>query len=305
MGKGHEIGKVQELSYELMIGDVMTCDVITVAPNDRVADLREVFHKNRISGTPVMEDGRLVGIISVEDFIKCLASGEMNCFVMNKMTRKIEVLYADEPVVHAIDKFHKCGFGRFPVLDRDTARLVGILSIGDIVRGLLKRLEIDYHEEEIRRYRASHIFEDIIADKTSLHLRYYIVGGDFDHAGRPASTLKKTLGRLGFHPRVARRVAIASYEAEINIVAFARTGEIRARVHAQYIQVQAVDRGPGIADIEQAMQPGFSTAPQAVRDLGFGAGMGLHNIKKTSDEMILESKVGEGTDLRMTFYLYR
>lgn len=305
MGKDRGISRVQELTYELKVGEVMTEEVITALPDSRVGELREVFRVNKISGTPVVDGERLVGIISIEDFIKCLADGEMDCAVEKKMTKEVEVLYPDEAVVHAINKFQRSGFGRFPVIDRKTGSLVGILSKGDIIRGLLKKLEIDYQEEEIHRYRASHIFEDILADKTVITLRYNVLGGDFDRAGVPASTLKKTLTRLGFPPQVVRRVAIATYEAEMNIVVFAEKGEIVSHIHPEYIQIQAKDKGPGIEDIEQAMQLGFSTAPEWVRELGFGAGMGLSNIQKSADKMVLKSRVGEGTNLRITFYRER
>ncbi len=305
MGKDQGIGRVQELTRELKVGEVMTRNLITVAPDNRVGDLRELFRVNKISGTPVVDGGRLVGLISIEDFIKCLANGEMDCPVGMRMTENVEVLYEDEPVVHAINKFQRSGFGRFPVIDRKTGSLVGILSKGDIIKGLLKKLEIDYHEEEIHRYRASHIFEDILADKTSIYLRYDVRGGDFDDAGVSASTLKKTLSRLGFHPQLVRRIAIATYEAEMNIVVFAQKGQILARIHTEYIQIQSVDSGPGITDIERAMRPGFSTAPEWVRELGFGAGMGLCNIQNSADKMVLKSKVGEGTNLRITFYRER
>lgn len=305
MGKDQGIGRVQELTRELKVGEVMTRNLITVAPDNRVGDLRELFRVNKISGTPVVDGGRLVGLISIEDFIKCLANGEMDCPVGMRMTENVEVLYEDEPVVHAINKFQRSGFGRFPVIDRKTGSLVGILSKGDIIKGLLKKLEIDYHEEEIHRYRASHIFEDILADKTSIYLRYDVRGGDFDDAGVSASTLKKTLSRLGFHPQLVRRIAIATYEAEMNIVVFAQKGQILARIHPEYIQIQAVDTGPGIPDIERALRPGFSTAPEWVRELGFGAGMGLCNIQNSADKMVLKSKVGEGTNLRITFYRER
>lgn len=299
------IGRVQELTYELRVGEVMTTNLITVSRGDRIADLREIFRVNRISGTPVMDGNRLVGIISIEDFIKCLANGEMDCLVEDKMTQKVVVLYPDEPVVHAINRFQICGFGRFPVVNRDDGRLVGVLSKGDIIRGLLKKLEIDYQEEEIHRYRASHIFEDTVADRKALTLEYDVKGREFANAGKASSSLKRTLSRLGFHPQLVRRVAIASYEAEMNIVIFAEEGKISATVLAEHIQMRAKDKGPGIPDIEQAMQPGFSTAPEWVRELGFGAGMGLCNIQKSADEMVLKSRVGKGTDLRATFYLRR
>ncbi len=296
-------GRVQELTYELKVGDVMVKEVVTVTPDSQVGELREIFRANRISGTPVVDGDTLVGIISIEDFIKCLASGEMSCLVKDKMTRKVDALYADEPVVHAVNRFQTSGFGRFPVLERGSGSLVGILSKGDIIRGLLRKLEIDYQEEEIHRYRASHIFEDTVADRKSLTLEYDIKGKEFDHAGKASSSLKRTLSRLGFHPHVVRRVAIASYEAEMNIVVFAEEGQISARVHSDSIHLRAKDKGPGIADIEQALQPGFSTAPEWVRELGFGAGMGLCNIQKSADEMDLRSEVGKGTNLLLRFRL--
>ncbi len=96
---------------------------------------------------------------------------------------------------------------------------------------------------------------------------------------------------------------IAAYEAEMNIVIFTDGGQISVRVEPEYIKIEASDRGPGIPDIEQAMQPGFSTAPEWVQELGFGAGMGLANIKKCADKMVLTSQVGKGTNLKATIYL--
>ncbi|HID90168.1 MAG TPA: serine/threonine protein kinase, partial [Anaerolineales bacterium] len=103
--------------------------------------------------------------------------------------------------------------------------------------------------------------------------------------------------------RIVRRVAIASYEAEMNIVIYADEGEITAEVRPEQIRIVAADKGPGIPDIEKAMEPGFSTAPEWVRELGFGAGMGLPNIENCADEMNLESTVGVGTRLEILIYL--
>ena len=298
-----EITRVQELTYELKVKDLMTTDVATVSPKDTMNELREILRIRRISGTPVVEGNQLVGIISIEDLIKCLAGGGMDAPIEEKMTKEVETLYADEPLVHAVSKFNRYGFGRLPVIERDQGKLVGILTKGDIIKGLLKKLEIEYHEEEVRRYRASHIFEDIVADKTSLHFQYNIVGQDFNRAGESASGLRKTLSRLGFHPQIVRRVAIVAYEAEMNIVIFTNGGQISAQVQPELIKIEASDTGPGIPDIERAMQPGFSTAPEWVQELGFGAGMGLPNIKKCADKMILTSQVGKGTKLKATIYI--
>ena len=169
-------------------------------------------------------------------------------------------LYADEPLVHAVGRFSQLRFGRFPVVNRE-GELVGIITQGDIVRAMLKRLEVDYHEEEIHRYRASHIFEDILADQVALGLRLPR-GGRGLYAGRGSlQRAEETLTRLGIHPHVIRRVAVATYEAEMNIVIHTEGGEIVAEVRPDHIKIEATDHGPGIPDIERAMQPGFPPRP--------------------------------------------
>ena len=296
-----EITKLQELAYELKVGQAMTKEVITVSPYSTMAEFMEVLRVNRISGTPVLEEGRMIGIVSIEDLIKALAAGELNATVGEKMTPNPVTLYADEPLVHAVSKFSELRFGRFPVINR-AGELVGIITQGDIARAMLRRLEVDYHEEEIHRYRASHIFEDIIADEIALVFGYRVAARDFERAGEASSGLKRTLSRLGIHPRVIRRVAVATYEAEMNIVIYTDGGEIVAEVRPGRVRIEALDKGPGIPDIEQAMQPGFSTAPEWVREMGFGAGMGLPNIQASADEMKLESTVGVGTYLDIIIY---
>ncbi|MHC4687491.1 MAG: CBS domain-containing protein, partial [Planctomycetota bacterium] len=215
-----QFSKTQELVYELKVSDAMTRNIITAIPNTLMSELGEVLRSNRISGTPVVEGDKLVGIISIEDFIRWLAKGAKDCPIKDRMTTDVKKLYADEPLIHAVSKLEQTSFGRFPVVDRENERLVGIITKGDIIERLLQKLEIDYHEEEIHRYRASHIFEDIVADKASLTFQSYVKSKDFDRAGEASSGLKKTLERLGLHPQIVRRAAIASYEAEMNLVIF-------------------------------------------------------------------------------------
>lgn len=303
MARRKKFTKIQELVYELKVGDVIKKDVITVSPKALMSQLREILRSKRISGVPVMNGKKIAGIISIEDLIKHLANREPDCPIEKKMTRNVKVLYNDEPLTHAIERFETTGHGRFPVLNRKNGKLVGVITKGDIIEGLLKKLEIDYHEEEIHRYRASHIFKDIIADKTMLILQYDVRGGNLKRAGESASGIKKALGRLGIHPHILRRVAIAAYEAEMNIVIFTDGGKITVKVEPGQILLEAEDSGPGIPDIKKAMQPGFSTAPDWVRELGFGAGMGLCNIKNCSDRMELKSTVGKGTHLEVKISL--
>ena len=229
----------------------------------------------------------------------------MEATVGERMTRDPLTLRSDEPTVHAANFFASYHFGRFPIVDGD-GTLVGILTRGDIIQGLLKKLETEHHEEEIRSYRASHIFEDIVSERTSILLRYDVRARDFDHGGEASSKIKRALGRLGGSPEVVRRAAIVAYEAEMNIVIHADIGgEMLAEIQPEQILIRAVDTGPGIHDIEQALQAGFSTAPEWIRELGFGAGMGLSNIRRFADEMRLESPLGRWTSLEIVVYLTR
>lgn len=300
-----KITRVQELIYELKVEQAMTKDVIKVHPKKRMGELREILRVNRISGIPVVDEDKLVGIVSMEDFIKCLADGKIDAFIKDRMTKKVETLYAEEPLIHAVNKFNRYGFGRFPIIERGSGKLVGIITKSDVIKTLLKELEVNYHEEEIHHYRSSHIFEDMIASKTTLIFEYNIAGQDFKRAGESASGLRKSLARLGIHPQFLRRVAIATYEAEMNIVIFTSGGCITAYIKPDEIRVEAIDSGPGIPDIEQAMQPGFSTASPKVQEWGFGAGMGLPNIKKCADKMYINSTVGKGTKLEVIIYTRR
>lgn len=298
-----EITRLQELAYEVKIAEVMTKDVISVSPENTMAELRVVLREHRISGTPVLDQGELVGIISVEDLIKALAAGEMDARVGEKMTRNPVTVRADESVVMAIRYFNRHGYGRFPVVDRD-GKLIGILTRGDIIRGLLKQLEMEYHREEALRYRVSHIFEELISDLTSITLRCRVEAQDFDRAGEASSKIKRALTRLAVPPQIVRRAAIVTYELEMNIIIHTTEGgEILAEVQPDRIIIRAVDTGPGIPDIAQALQPGFSTAPDWVREMGFGAGVGLNNVQRCADEMLIESPGSRWTWVKTVIYL--
>jgi len=297
------VTKSQELVYELKIGDIMTRQPITVGPDCLMSELKEILRVKRISGVPVLEAGELVGIISLEDLIVALERGETGARVGDRMTRRVQTVYADESVIQAVNCFARHGYGRLPVVDRQ-GHLVGIVTQGDVVRGLLRQLDVQWQEEEIHRYRASHIFEDIESDQTGLVLRYKVVARDFVRGGEASSKLKRALERLGARPQLMRRVAVAAYEAETNLIIHTDTGgDLIAEIQPDRIRVVALDTGPGIADVQQALQPGYSTAPDWIRELGFGAGMGLTNIKACADEMRLESRLGVGTRLEAVFNL--
>jgi anti-sigma regulatory factor (Ser/Thr protein kinase) len=182
--------------------------------------------------------------------------------------------------------------------------LTGIITKGDINHGLLKELQQDYQAEEIKRYRASHLFEDIASDRTSLILRYTIEPRNFTQGGTASSSIKRVLLRLGANPQIARRCGIAIYEAEMNLVIHTTNGGvIQAEIEPHLISMEAIDDGPGIEDTELAMKPGYSTASEEVREMGFGAGMGLTNIQRCVDEMSIKSAPNNGTRLEMKIFL--
>jgi len=296
--------KIQELIYELPIERVMKKGVIRVSPETTMTELKEVLRVNRISGVPVMEGERLVGVISIEDLIKALVEGDVEAPVRKRMTTRLITVRENESVVEAVKRFTQYKVGRLLVVD-EQGRLTGILTGGDITRGLLGAISLDYHAEEISRYRAKHIFEDIVSDQTSLILRYKVEAKDFKKGGTASSKIKRALDRLGGVPEVIRRVAISAYEAEMNLIIHTdHGGELIAELQPEVIRIVAIDQGPGIPDVDQAMSPGFSTAPNWIRELGFGAGMGLMNIKKCADAMTLESTVGVGTRMEIVIYLH-
>ncbi len=301
------VSKTQEMVYEITVGEVMASKMVSIGPDQTMADFRGVLRDNKISGTPVVEDGKLVGMISIEDLINALTDNSINAPVRNRMKTRVECLYDDELLVHCIAKFSKYGYRRYPVLNRKE-ELVGIVTKGSIVEGLLRKLEIEYEQSETKaaavrqRPTMRKFFEDVFADEISFTFKYFVSGQTLQHAGKAASELKNALKKLGVCPPLLRRIGVATYEAEINLASYTQGGEIRAQVEKWGIIVEAVDSGPGIPDVELAMKPGYSTAPEWVRELGFGAGMGLVNIKKCADEMELKSSVPEGTRLTLQFY---
>lgn len=133
-----------------------------------------------------------------------------------------------------------------------------------------------------------------------LTFHFDVDGDDFTSAGQASVQIKKNLRQLGIAPDTIRRVSIAMYEGEINMVIHADGGYCDVDIYPDKVEILLADKGPGIPDVEKAMQAGFSTAPDNVRNLGFGAGMGLPNIKKYTDDMRIETEIGVGTNLYLT-----
>lgn len=132
-----------------------------------------------------------------------------------------------------------------------------------------------------------------------MHFEYKVYEGDFANAGSASSAVKRTLKQLNVDASIIKRVVVALYEAEVNAIAHAYGGDIFVDIDAEKINIKVADVGPGIPDIDKAMTVGFSTASQKVRDMGFGAGMGLPNIKNNVDDLQIATEVGKGTEISM------
>lgn len=140
-----------------------------------------------------------------------------------------------------------------------------------------------------------------MAESKSLKLSFDVIGGDFERAGEASAKIKKMLKMIGVPADIVRRIAIGTYEAEMNAIIHAGGGNVAAEAFSDATVITVTDQGPGIPDIEKALQEGWSTAPDHVRQMGFGAGMGLPNMVKCSDKFDIQSVVGEGTTITMRF----
>ena len=150
--------KIEEIFYELHVQEVMTRNVITVSPQTTMGELGDLLREHRISGAPVLENGKLVGIVSIQDLIQALEAGQVDQPVSAWMTRQVETLYPQEHVIAAIQELAQTGYGRFPVVNRTSGKLVGILTQGDIIKGSLKRLDVDFRRRESETAHHAQLF---------------------------------------------------------------------------------------------------------------------------------------------------
>jgi CBS domain-containing protein/anti-sigma regulatory factor (Ser/Thr protein kinase) len=297
-----------DLIYSLKVRDAMTSPVITAAPGDSLRSIQYLMKDNSISGVPIVEGKRLVGLISVGDIIQALDDGKIDEPASSRMIRTIISLEDDMPLSFAITYFDRYKYGRFPVMDR-TGCLAGVVTAADIVRCLLVALNAEVARlEEKLASRPAPGAEAADAGSGGGHrmvsLSFPVTRLDFEHAGTVSSAFKKAVKELGVEAATVRRVAVACYELELNLVIHSVGGSLSLRAGSGRIEIEAADRGPGIPDVEAAMREGFSTATEWIRSLGFGAGMGLPNVKRVSDEFFIQSSPEQGTRVRVAI-LYK
>jgi len=301
--------RVQKVFANIKVEEFMTKDVIFVKLDRTVAQVKEILRLKRISGVPVIDnENHVVGVISIEDIIKCLENGTLNDKVSNHMSKNVICLTTTMTLQDAIKHFDRYRYGRFPVVD-EQGKLVGIVTKNDILAAVATRLGLLYlHDERRKEVLDSDIFSRSLItgkeiDKKGADFYFKIDYFDVNLAGVGAAQLKKFLLKKGVDEPLVRRIAVAAYEAEANVVIHSGSeGEMYCFVHDDGIIVRVEDSGKGIESIELAMREGYSTAPDYVRELGFGAGMGLPNMKRFSDKMVVLSEKGKGVIVEMVFY---
>jgi CBS domain-containing protein len=283
-----------ELIQRLKVRDVMTRDVVSLERYIPLWEAQRLMKEKHISGIPVVEDGRLFGLISTDDIIRAIEGGYIAQPCGHYMTTKLVVLEDDMPLSFAIQYFDRFHFGRFPVLNRERA-LVGIICQRDINRALLAELSEEFNRMEKSSVRT---MQQELDTSTYMLRDFPVAKYDFENAGKAANAIKSAMIERRFSAKVVRRVAVAAYELEINLCVHSNGGVLSWQINNGRSEIVAKDEGPGIEDVAWACRDGTSTANEWIRSLGFGAGLGLVNVKRVSDEFEITSAVGVGTTVR-------
>lgn len=287
---------VLELIYRLKVKDVMTSHIHTTERTATMRQVRNILKDNSITGMPVVENKRILGIVSMEDVLQALDTGSIDAAVEQHMSKKLIVLEEDMPVFFAISYFGRYSYRRFPVINTQN-ELVGIVTSRDITTKLL----IEANNEIERLERETGAPPEQYSGQIERWFKVYRF--DFENAGYASTEIKKILKARSIDSRTARRIAISAYELEMNLVVHSNGGSIHFLMDDYQVLVQADDTGPGIEDVNAALTEGFTTATEWIRSLGFGAGMGLPNVQRVSDEFYLTSEPSRGTHAKSIILL--
>jgi CBS domain-containing protein/anti-sigma regulatory factor (Ser/Thr protein kinase) len=284
-----------ELIYSTAIRDVMTPEPITVTRGTRMSAVQQIMRERGVSGVPVAEEGRLFGIVSIHDLIEILRQGKLETLVSECMTERVVTLEEEMPLSLAISTFSKYPYGRFPVLNA-AQRLTGIITVRDINVTLVTRLM-----QQVSKFES--MLDSEVTPGLEMNRVFQTRRHDFENGGKASTTIKKHLVDHHVNRTLVKRVAIASYELEMNQVVHSIGGTISYRITPQSVEILVQDRGPGIENVEQALQEGYTTADDWIKSLGFGAGLGLPNAKRVSDVFFIHSAPGVGTTVKSVIYL--
>jgi anti-sigma regulatory factor (Ser/Thr protein kinase)/predicted transcriptional regulator len=308
--EGREItifSRFREFFRDLRAQNIMNSIVLVLKEDDTMMDAKDIMRRKKISGLPIVDDTNcLINIVTMEDLIKVLERGEIHKKIREFGRKKVLALHVDDDFDKILEFLTSRPYGRYPVVDSHN-KVVGIITKQDLLFGVVSKLTSLYlHDERTRETLESPLSVLIQSqiDKTKPHFLYYIHDQDINSAGEGSALLKTFLLQKGIDEKIVRKTCISTYEAEVNVVIHGEgNGSIAASITDDAIVVFVDDDGPGIEDIERAMRPGFSTASEHIRTLGFGAGMGLSNIKRFTDKLVITSEKNHGVKLEMLFWL--
>lgn len=293
---------------ETKIGEIMTSPAIVVTPKTSIKQVKNIMKVKKISGLPVVKKGLMLeGIISIEDIIKVLENGSLNDPVEKWMTVNVKSFYEDNTLSDFMNVSQEYKFGRYPVINNEN-KVIGIITKYDVISWLFEKLGTIYIHDDRRKkildyeeYTSKLTGE--ILDNKKISFEFNIDYTDISKIGIGATKLKSFLKKIRINEKLVRKISIATYEAEANVIIHSESyGKIFCWDFEDSIRLLIKDYGKGIENVEMAMQEGFSTATEEVRSQGFGAGMGLPNMKRFSDKMTIISEVGKGVIIEMIFY---
>lgn len=284
--------------YQIKVQQVMNKNVVTFPSTCTFREVQLCLKQRRFSGVPIVDNGQLTGMVSIDDIITAFDLGYIDERVSRGMPREITTIPQNYSVIAASNIFKKYHYGRLPVVKAPKSlELVGILTYGDILSHLL--LEINSIAE---RFEAQEKTSADVSKKIGDTYHYELAPDNFDLAGIASTTIKKRLSECGIPASILRRIAVICYEAELNVIIHSLGGYMEVQVFKDHVLISVIDEGPGIPDIEKAMQPGFTTANEKIRALGFGAGLGLCNMKRCADIFTVKSSMENGTEVDAVVY---
>ena len=289
---------VTERIYEIRVEKIMKTDIVKVTPDMMMSELGYAVRKNNYACIPVLKEHKLVGQISIEGYVNWLTSGGDDRRVSEVMDTNFKILYPEEPVITAVRELEIFGLRGLPVVEQSTEKFLGIICKCAMMEGVLAELDVNDGKEEAE-HKNDCLLKNIESESAVLTLNYSVEPKSLEYGGEISSSIRADLYKFGLPGSIVRRVAIAAYEAEMNLLSYAGGGVFTLVLKSDSLSMKIDDSGPGIPDIEKAMEPGYSTAPDWIRELGFGAGMGLINIRSCSDTFKINSTVGVGTCLEV------
>lgn len=296
---GDEVLRIQELAGSLKVGDVMARKVFAVTRKCSMREVQTIMKNNAISGVPVVDGNHVIGLISVHDIMNAFEQGWMQDPVSKHMTTGVKTVGEEQPLSFAMSAFSRYPYRRFPVVNRNN-ELTGMITPRNINIALIQELSRQLSAMESK---SGVSVPPASSAQATFYRTYRLTRHDFESGGKASGELREQLQARKIDPKTIRRAAVACYELEINIIAHSHGGTLTLFADENQVRITANDFGPGIPDIDLAMTEGWSTAGDWIRSQGFGAGMGLPNAKRLSDEFAIQSGVDMGTMVKAVIYL--